>query len=122
VLGFINAEAEQIPLADNSVDCVIVWRLLHHIREPRIRQAMLREAARVTRHQVIVSFHHPLSFTAVRKACQRMLSRRHEGSGAISHWRLRREAEVCGLRLVETRSFRKYVSINWFARFIKSTG
>jgi ubiquinone/menaquinone biosynthesis C-methylase UbiE len=122
VFGFVNADAEHIPLADNSVDCVIVWRLLHHIREPRVRQAMLREAARVSRREVMVSFHHPLSFTAIRKACQRMLSGRDRSSGTVSHWRLRREAQACGLRLVETRSFKKYISINWFACFVKMAG
>jgi ubiquinone/menaquinone biosynthesis C-methylase UbiE len=120
--GFVNADAEHIPLADNSVDCVIIWRLLHHIRDPRVRQAMLREAARVTRHEVIVSFHHPLSFTSIRKACQRVLTGKNQGAGAISHWRLRREAQACGLRLIETRSFRKYISINWFASLVKAGG
>ncbi len=114
-LGFFAAAAEQIPLADSSVDCVIIWRLLHHIRDATLRQAMLREAARVTRRDVIVSFHHSLSFTAVRK---RLLGR---SSGAITHWRLRREAEACGLRVAEFRSFRKFVSINWFARLVKLT-
>ena len=119
VFGFVNADAEHIPLADNSVDCVIIWRLLHHIREPRVRQAMLREAARVSRQQVIVSFHHPLSFTSIRKACQRRLTGKNQGTGAITHWRLQREAQACGLRLIETRSFKKYVSINWFACLVK---
>src|SRR5207245_755184 len=120
VFGFVNADAEHIPLADNSVDCVIIWRLLHHIREPRVRQAMLREAARVSRKVVIVSFHHPVSFTSIRKACQRTLTGKNQGTGAISHWRLRREAQACGLRLIETRSFKKYVSINWFACLVKT--
>jgi ubiquinone/menaquinone biosynthesis C-methylase UbiE len=116
-IGFLNADVEHIPLADNSVDCVVIWRFLHHMRGATTRQAILREAARVTRRDVILSFHHSLSFTAIRK---RLFSRNRNGSGAITHWRLRREAEACGLQLVQTLSFKKYVSINWFAHLVKS--
>src|ERR1043166_1688865 len=49
VLGFFMADAEHLPIRENSVDCVIIWRLLHHIADASIRHAMLREAARVTR-------------------------------------------------------------------------
>ena len=115
LMGFANADVEHIPLADNSVDCVILWRLLHHIRDRRIRQAMLREAARVTRDKVIVSFHHPFSLTAVRKEIEALLSPSKRRPGTISHWRLRQEAQACGLQMTQTRSFRRYISINWFA-------
>ena len=39
----------------------------------------------------------------------------HQGGRAITQWQLRREAESVGLEVVETRSFCKYASINWFA-------
>ena len=120
VTGFVSADAEHIRLADDSVDCVILWRLLHHIRDPSVRQAMLHEAARVTRYKVLVSFHHPLSFTFLRKLCQRIVSGQSRGAGVVSHWRLQREAEQCGLQMVCTRSFKKYVSINWFACLVKN--
>ena len=120
VAGFLSAEVERIPLADEAVDCVILRRLLHHIREPGVRQAILREAARVTRHKVLVSFHHPLSFTYLRKLCQRILSGRSRGAGVVSHWRLKHEAQQCGLRMVDTRSFKKYASMNWFACLVKT--
>ena len=53
--------------ADRAFDCVIMWRFLHHIGSATTRQAILREAARVTRRKVLVSFHHPISFTHWRK-------------------------------------------------------
>jgi ubiquinone/menaquinone biosynthesis C-methylase UbiE len=117
ILGFINADAERLPLADNSVDCVILWRLLHHIRDERTRQNMLQEAARVSRYKVLVSFHHPISFTFLRKFIQHAISGRHGQS--ITHWRLRREAQACGLEMTATAGIRKYVSINWFACLTK---
>src|SRR5262249_15828164 len=61
-LRFARGNAEELPFADGSVDCVILWRLIHHVRDARLRQRMLAEAARVSRRMVLVSFHHPLSF------------------------------------------------------------
>src|SRR5690349_5608412 len=29
VVGFCGADAERLPLRDNSVDCIMIWRLLH---------------------------------------------------------------------------------------------
>jgi ubiquinone/menaquinone biosynthesis C-methylase UbiE len=121
-VGFVNADVGRLPFADQSVDCVIIWRLLHHVGQAEYRQAMLREAARISRGQVLLSFHHPLSFTHLRKEVQRKLSGRAARGSAITHWRLKREAEDCGLRLLETKGFQKFVSINWFACLVKARG
>jgi ubiquinone/menaquinone biosynthesis C-methylase UbiE len=118
VAGFCSGDAERLPLKDNSVDCVMLWRLLHHIVNPAVRQQMLREAARVSRGMVLVSFHHPLSFTFARRLVRRFFTGNWEIAD-ITHWRLAREASECGLRMVETKSFGKYSSINWFARLQK---
>ena len=120
LLGFVNADAGRLPFADNAVDCVIVWRLLHHVREPEVRMSILREAARVSRQQVFLSFHHPFSFTHWRKTIKRSILGGTRHGSAITQWQLEREATACGLRLVETSGFRKYVSINWFARLEKA--
>ena len=114
-LGFVNADVGRLPFGDKSVDCVIIWRLLHHVGQADYRCAMLREAARISRGKVLVSFHHPISFTHLRKSIQRKLSGRAHRGSVITHWQLKREAESCGLRLSETKSFRKYISVNWFA-------
>jgi ubiquinone/menaquinone biosynthesis C-methylase UbiE len=118
-LGFVNADAAHLPFRDDSVDCVIIWRLLHHIKDAPTRLAMLREAGRVARHSVLISYHHPISFTAARRWVQRKLFGRTQGGGEITQWRLRREARECGLELVDSKGFRKYISVNWFARLRK---
>ena len=112
---FVIADAEHLQFASDSVDCIVMWRFLHHVRNPQIRQNILREAARVSRSKVLVSFHHAISFTNMRKSIQRILSHDRSGSPALTQWRLAAEANECGLRVVETRGFCKYVSINWFA-------
>lgn len=114
VIGFANADAENMPLRDGSVDAVMIWRLLHHISDETQRKQMLREAARVTRSLILVSFHNPLSATFVGRIPKRILKGDWK-IGDITHWRLAREARECGLEVVEFKSFKKYVSINWFA-------
>ncbi|PYI87136.1 MAG: hypothetical protein DME26_07030 [Verrucomicrobia bacterium] len=113
--GFVIADTEHLPFADKSVDYLVMWRFVHHLRNERIRHTILQEAARVTRCQVLLSFHHPLSFTYLRKMTQRCFCPSGRHGQPITHWRLKREAESCGLRLIETKGFHKYVSINWFA-------
>jgi ubiquinone/menaquinone biosynthesis C-methylase UbiE len=117
--GFVNADAERMPFRDNTVDAIVLWRFLHHLPDERTREAILREAARVSRRQVLVSFYHALSFTAMRRSVERAFGRKGYGQ-AVTHWRLRAEAERCGLRVVEFRSYRKYVSINWFVHLQKA--
>jgi ubiquinone/menaquinone biosynthesis C-methylase UbiE len=115
VVRFVEADLEKLPFADNSFDCIIIWRILHHQADPLVRQRMLAEAARVTRRWVLVSFHHLLSATAFRKFIQRACFGRQQNGRPITHWRLGREAESSGLRSVETKGLRKYVSVNWYA-------
>jgi ubiquinone/menaquinone biosynthesis C-methylase UbiE len=119
-VGFTNADVEFLPFRSQAVDCVIIWRFLHHIGNAATRQAILREAARVARHKVLVSFHHPISFTHWRKLVQQAVLGGEPRGHAVSHWQLQKEGEAAGLRLIETKGFRKYVSVNWFAYFEKS--
>jgi ubiquinone/menaquinone biosynthesis C-methylase UbiE len=118
VVRFVEADLEKLPFADNSFDCIIIWRILHHQADPLVRERILAEAARVTRRWVLVSFHHLLSATAFRKFVQRTFGQPQNGR-PITHWRLAREAKNSGLRLAETKGLRKYVSVNWYARFEK---
>jgi len=120
VHGFVNADAAKLPFRDSTVDSVVLWRFFHHLPNPRAREAILREAARVTRRQVLVSFYHAVSFTALRRAVQKSAFGRKEFGQAITHWRFRQEAERSGLRVVEFRSYHKYVSINWFVHLQKA--
>jgi SAM-dependent methyltransferase len=119
VTGFAAAEAERLPFADDTFDCVILWRLLHHIPEDATRAQMLTEAARVSRYKVLVSFHHPISPTYAAKVVRRNLFGFRQGGRGMTHWHLQALASECGLEVVETRSFMKYVSINWFACLVR---
>lgn len=57
---FVRADSAHLPLRDNAVDGVVVFRFLHHL-EPNAARRVIAEATRVARHYVVVSFFHPLS-------------------------------------------------------------
>jgi SAM-dependent methyltransferase len=113
--GILVADLAHLPFPDASFEAVVVWRLLHHVPDSQTRQVLLGEAARVSRRKVIVSFHHPISFTYAWKVVRRQFFGFRQGGRGITHWRLQREALSAGMRVVSTRSFCKYASINWFA-------
>ena len=115
VRGVLVADLAHLPFADASFDAVIVWRLLHHVPDCETRQVLLGEAARVSRRKVIVSFHHPISFTYAWKVVRRQFFGFRQGGRGITHWQLEREASSAGMHVTNTRSFCKYASINWFA-------
>ncbi len=52
----VAGSADMLPFRDGAFDAVICHRLLHHLHEPAARAAILREAARVARHTVVVSY------------------------------------------------------------------
>jgi hypothetical protein len=97
----------------------VIWRLLHHIVDPAIRLQILGEAARVSRQKVLISFYHPVSFTALRLKIKNQFSQKKKLRGTFTHWRLKKDAEHCGLEISETKSYQKFVSINWFACLTK---
>jgi SAM-dependent methyltransferase len=59
--AMLLAEAERLPLADNSADAVLSLRFLFHIRDASARRRILSEMARVTRHVVIGQVRDPRS-------------------------------------------------------------
>jgi ubiquinone/menaquinone biosynthesis C-methylase UbiE len=59
--GYVRADAEHLPLADGSVDCVMSIRFLHHI-DPPTRVVILRELARVSRRWLVLDFRHKASY------------------------------------------------------------
>jgi ubiquinone/menaquinone biosynthesis C-methylase UbiE len=64
IRGFVQANAEKLPLRDDSLDCVVCIRFMMHVdAETRVR--MLREFARVSRRWVIVDYRHKYTFRYV---------------------------------------------------------
>ncbi len=57
ILGYVQADAEHIPLATGAVDCVMSIRFMFHV-DPATRRVMLREMGRVSRRWLVVDYRH----------------------------------------------------------------
>ena len=61
IAGYVRADAEALPFAAKSVDCLMSIRFLFHV-DPETRRRMLREYGRVSRRWVIADYRHKYSF------------------------------------------------------------
>jgi SAM-dependent methyltransferase len=64
IRGYVQANAEHLPLRGDSLDCVVCIRFMMHV-DPAHRVNMLREFARVSRRWVIVDYRHRYTFRYV---------------------------------------------------------
>jgi SAM-dependent methyltransferase len=64
IRGYVQANAEALPLLNDSLDCVVSIRFMMHV-DPVTRVRMLREFARVSRRWVIVDYRHKYTFRYV---------------------------------------------------------
>ena len=61
IFGYLQANAEHLPLRSDSLDCVVCIRFMMHV-DPATRVRMLREFRRVSRRWVIVDYRHKYTF------------------------------------------------------------
>lgn len=73
---FLQGDASNLPLADDTVDCAFSNRLLHHILDRAERLKILRELRRVTRRHAIVSFFNYHSFGGIRRFLKALKGRK----------------------------------------------
>jgi ubiquinone/menaquinone biosynthesis C-methylase UbiE len=78
---FLQGSAFNLPLADNSIDCIFCNRLLHHFKDANDRLNLLRELHRISRRYVIVSFFDYHRFGKVRVILKRLRGRKPDYSG-----------------------------------------
>jgi len=64
IRGYVQANAEALPLRNDSLDCVVCIRFMMHV-DPATRVRMLREFARVSRRWVVVDYRHCYTFRYV---------------------------------------------------------
>lgn len=64
IRGYLQANAEHLPLRDDSLDCVVCIRFMMHV-DPATRVRMLREFRRVSRRWAIVDYRHKYTFRYV---------------------------------------------------------
>ncbi len=64
IRGYVQANAEHLPLRDDSLDCVVCIRFMMHV-DPATRVRMLREFRRVSRRWVVIDYRHKYTFRYV---------------------------------------------------------
>ena len=64
IRGYVQANAEHLPLRNDSLDCVVSIRFMMHV-DPVTRVRMLREFHRVSRRWVVIDYRHCYSFRYV---------------------------------------------------------
>jgi ubiquinone/menaquinone biosynthesis C-methylase UbiE len=64
IRGYLQANAEHLPLRDDSLDCVVCIRFMMHV-DAATRVRMLREFRRVSRRWVVVDYRHKYTFRYV---------------------------------------------------------
>ena len=64
IRGYVQANAEHLPLRDASLDCVVCIRFMMHV-DPATRVRMLKEFHRVSRRWVVVDYRHKYTFRYV---------------------------------------------------------
>jgi ubiquinone/menaquinone biosynthesis C-methylase UbiE len=117
---FIRCDLARLPFRDGSFDRSFSIRLFHHIPSAAVRSNMLRELARVTREEVVVTFFHPVSLHNATRWIERLLLGRKSPRVCFTARRLARDAATAGLTLERTCAVRRYLKDLWFAVLAKA--
>jgi SAM-dependent methyltransferase len=64
VRGYVQANAEHLPLRNDALDCVVCIRFMMHV-DPATRVRMLREFRRVSRRWLVIDYRHKYTFRYV---------------------------------------------------------
>ncbi len=106
-LGRVQADAEQLPFADDAFDAVVSLRFLFHVDVPEVRVRVLREMARVARRLVVVQERDAATLRGRRRAREggrRTGPDRHELAAELAEAGLRLMRAVPVARLFSDKS------------------
>jgi SAM-dependent methyltransferase len=112
ILGYVQADAEHIPLASGAVDCVVSIRFMFHV-DPATRRVMLREMGRVSKRWLLVDYRHRYTprWLVWRIASALRLTRKP--FERVSRHGLQSEFSDAGLSIVEVVPARRWLSDKW---------
>jgi ubiquinone/menaquinone biosynthesis C-methylase UbiE len=112
IKGYVRADAEKMPFATKSADCVMSIRFLFHV-DPDTRRRMLREFGRVARRWVIADYRHKYSFRYGVWKLTRALGLTKRPFERVSVKSMTSEFEDAGLRVVRIIAVRRWLSDKW---------
>jgi ubiquinone/menaquinone biosynthesis C-methylase UbiE len=110
--GYVRADAEALPFASKSVDCLVSIRFLFHV-DPQTRRRMLREFGRISRRWVIADYRHKYSFRYGVWKLTRLLGLTRRPFERVSVKSMKSEFEDAGLNVVKIIPVRRGLSDKW---------
>ena len=99
IRGYLQANAEKLPLRDDALDCVVCIRFMMHV-DPATRVRMLREFRRVSRRWVVVDYRHKYTFRYVLTHTFGKLGLGRAPLSRVSTTELHEEFRQAGFRIV----------------------
>lgn len=116
VLGVHALDLEAVPTESPlAADLVVCFRFLHHLPDEATRHRVLCGLRRLTKRDLLLSFHHPVSAHNARRVLRRWLGGPVGDRHTLSVGRLRREAAAAGLCLVGSRALAAWRREFWVA-------
>jgi ubiquinone/menaquinone biosynthesis C-methylase UbiE len=111
--GYVRADAERLPLADSTIDCVMSIRFLLHI-DPATRISIVREMARVSTRWLILDYRHKHSYRYMTLRLRQILGVPSARKlPQVSRAEMTRELEAAGVRVAKIFPIAPFFSDKW---------
>jgi SAM-dependent methyltransferase len=111
VAGFVQADAERLPLSDDAVDCVVSIRFMFHVPPPT-RVSILREMSRVA-PWLVVDYRHRYSYRYAKWRALRTLRLTRRPLERVSRAGLEQEFHDAGLSVLRVLPVTRVFSDKW---------
>jgi SAM-dependent methyltransferase len=112
IAGYVQADAEELPFRDRSLDCVISIRFMFHV-DPITRRRILREMGRVSKRWLIIDYRHRYSARWVSWRIRHALGLLDQVPERVNRDDLRSEFRDAGLTIRRVFPVRRWLSDKW---------
>ena len=112
IAGYVQADAEELPFRDRSLDCVISIRFMFHV-DPITRRRILREMGRISKRWLIIDYRHRYSARWVSWRIRHALGVLSQVPERVSREDLRSEFRDAGLTIRRVIPVRRWLSDKW---------
>jgi hypothetical protein len=112
IAAYVQADAEQLPFHDRSLDCVVSIRFMFHV-DPITRRRILREMGRISRRWLIIDYRHKYSARWVSWRIRHFFGLLDEVPERVSRSDLKSEFRDAGLTIRQVIPVRRWLSDKW---------
>jgi len=112
IIGYVQADAERIPLASASVDIAMSIRFMHHV-DSQTRRRILREMGRVSKRWLVIDYRHRYAPRWVIWRIARSLGLTRKPFARVTRREMESEFHDAGLNIVDVLPTRRGLSDKW---------